>query len=167
MATPYDVAQVEERIRYHFQDQDLVALALRAPEKLQSMVTGDVLYSDDGNRRLAQLGQKLLEFVLTDAWYGTAVDRGESLPTNVLTQFKLTEAGFIQNFIQQLSSHEYLAGIAMREGIDTCIARSERQADQTPPRTTLKLALTAIIGAVWIDSSKNMDAVSEVIERLR
>lgn len=145
-----DVARVETMIGYHCHDPGLITQALRAPSKLQDKETGTIVQLDDGNRKLAQLGHKVLELVLMDQWYRAGSDREN-----------------IQDTINKLVKGEYLANIAKGRGLDTCIACCERQGDSNPSPKTLKLAVTAVVAAVWLDSDRNLDAVSKVVEQLR
>lgn len=79
MATWIDIDRVEERIQHKFRDPELAALALTAPSKIHDKDTRDILYSDDGNRRLAQLGRRLLDFILSDILYRVGTNHGEDL----------------------------------------------------------------------------------------
>ena len=76
MAHLVDVQRTEDMIEYHFSDKNLLKKALQAPVKIEDKETGKILHLDDGNRRLAQLGHKVLEVVLLDFWYHAGSDRG-------------------------------------------------------------------------------------------
>jgi len=168
MATAVDVARVETMIGYHCHEPGLITQALRAPSKLQDKETGTIVQLDDGNRKLAQLGHKVLELVLTDQWYRAGSDRGTlDVPSLWYMDYTLIGTENIQDTINKLAKGEYLASIAKRRGLDTCIACCERQGDSNPSPKTLKLAVTAVVAAVWLDSDRNLDAVSKVVEQLR
>lgn len=76
MAHLIDLQKSEEIMQYRFRDRVLLEQALNAPVKLQSKGTDKILYLDDGNRRLAQLGHKVLDLILNDIWFRAGSDRG-------------------------------------------------------------------------------------------
>jgi dsRNA-specific ribonuclease len=77
MAYNIDVQRAEQIIGYQFRDQDRLSEALEAATRVQEHTTGETIYSHDGNRRLAQLGHKVVELVLLDTWYGRGGGRGK------------------------------------------------------------------------------------------
>ena len=168
MASTIDIKRVEDVIEYEFHDKYLIRKALKAASKTQDEETGEIINIDDGNRRLAQLGHKLLEFILLDEWYRAGSDRGAAHLFLFLTQCirVLTVAESTNYTITTRTSNETLAKIAKRTGIDTCIVPCERQGKDGPSTKTLKLAVTAVIGAVWIDSD-NISVTSQAARKLR
>lgn len=168
MATAVDIARVEIVTGYHIRDTNLVVQALQAPRKIQDRETGTILLLDDGNRRLAQLGHKVLDLALTDMWYSAGSDRGTCLVlTGICSSTALTAAECVQDTIEKLAKNEYLANIAKRRGLDTCIICCERQSDNNPSPKTLKLGVTALIAAIWLDSERDLDTVRRVMRQLR
>ncbi|KAK5082572.1 hypothetical protein LTR70_007678 [Exophiala xenobiotica] len=149
MVSIIDIQRVEKVVKYEFHDKSLIRKALKAPSKIQDKGTGQILNIDDGNRGLAQLGHKLLEFILIDQWYRAGSDR-ESTNHTITTK----------------TNNDTLANIAKRTGIDTCIVPCERQGRDSPSPKTLKLAVTAVIGAVWIDS-EDLSVTSHAARNLR
>ena len=168
MANTIDIKRIEDVIEYVFHDKHLIRKALKAPTKIQDKETGEIIDIDDGNRRLAQLGQKLLEFILIDQWYRAGSDRGAAylFPFHTECIRVLTVAESTNYTITTRTNNETLAKIAKRTGIDTCIVPCERQGKDGPSPKTLKLAVTAVIGAVWIDSD-NISVVSQAARNLR
>lgn len=77
MAYDIDVRRAEEIIGYQFRDQNRLSEALEVATRLQEHTTGETIFSSDGNRRLAQLGHKVVELVLLDTWYGRGGGRGK------------------------------------------------------------------------------------------
>jgi ribonuclease-3 len=67
--------EVEEIIRYHFNDQALLEEALQAAGAAVSdpHIKGD----RQGNKRLALLGDALLSMMLLDRWYDSGKDTGK------------------------------------------------------------------------------------------
>lgn len=77
MAHLIDITRAEDVIQYRFEERSHLALALQAPEKLHDKETKAVIHEHDGNRALAQLGQKVLETMLIDQWLNVGHTRGE------------------------------------------------------------------------------------------
>lgn len=71
MATDTHVRRVEEIIGYSFKTPNYLVQALTA--------AGADEQNHDGNRKLAQLGESLIEFVVLDNAYTAEVTRGDSL----------------------------------------------------------------------------------------
>jgi dsRNA-specific ribonuclease len=63
-------------------------------------------------------------------------------------------------------SRKHRATVAETLGISRYIKCSPRQGYQQPSTTVLSLAVSAIVGASWLDSEKNIAIVSKVIERM-
>jgi dsRNA-specific ribonuclease len=67
-------------------------------------------------------------------------------------------------------SKEYLCDLAQQRGLQRCLSMSQRQENMAAPPNTMKLGLTALVGAVWLDScdqdTGNMESVKQVMERL-
>ncbi|KAK5077216.1 hypothetical protein LTR64_005303 [Lithohypha guttulata] len=149
MAHLIDLQKSEGIMQYHFKEKTLLTQALHAPVKLQDKETDKILYLDDGNRRLAQLGHKVLDLVLNDVWFHAGSDR-ES----------------VNNIVTTCTSASYLAAVARRHGLDLCVNNCVRQDLDGPSPKTLKLAVTALIGAVWLDSDKDITVVSKLVNTL-
>lgn len=56
--------------------------------------------------------------------------------------------------------------MARRHGLDLCVHHCIRQELDGPSPKTLKLAVTALIGAVWLDSDKDAIVVTELVNTL-
>jgi ribonuclease III len=166
MALDIDIERAEQIIGYQFRNRDRLREALQAATRIQEL-TGETLERHDGNRRLAQLGHKVVELVLLDIWYGTGGDRGK-YSGNIQHSVWLTDISEeANNILVRLASNEFLAGIAQQSGLDACIVPSVRQQNQIIPPATLKLVLTAVIGGVWLDSGKSIEITMEVMHNLR
>lgn len=81
MVHSIDIRRVEDIIQYQFRNTGLLAQALQAPVKIEDKSTKAVLHADEGNRMLAQLGQKVIELIVIDLWYHAGSDRGSCSST--------------------------------------------------------------------------------------
>src|SRR5438309_1296810 len=81
MAHSIDIGRAQDIIKYHFANSALISHALHAPEKLHDQDTNAVVYENDGNRALAQLGQKVLETFLLDRWLTSGNERSTAIPS--------------------------------------------------------------------------------------
>lgn len=63
------IAQVKAKIAYSFNDKDLTREALQVAGSTVTK-SGD-RYIDDGNKRLASLGDRVAELIVTLGWYKT------------------------------------------------------------------------------------------------
>ncbi len=167
MADRIDIDRAQVIIAYRFHNEDGLMKALQAPVKLQDKVTGEILGSDDGNRRLAQLGHKVVEFALHDIWYEAGGDRSKLGSLSHRLIILTGPVGEVNANVTRLGGNDVLADIAKRSGLDVCTTCCVRQGDRVPSPSTLKLTITAIIGAVWLDSNKNIDYVRAVMHELR
>lgn len=77
MAHDIDIERAEEILGYRFRNRDRLREALQIAVRIQEEATQETVYWHDGNRRLAQLGHKVVELALLDIWYGTGAGRGK------------------------------------------------------------------------------------------
>ena len=68
--------------------------------------------------------------------------------------------------LSRAGSKEHRLTVAKRWGIETCIRFSPRQSGELPSPSVLSRAVSAIVGASWLDSGKDINVVTRVIERL-
>lgn len=74
MTYDIDVERAERIIQYVFQDKRVLAEALTAPHR-NNLETGG-METTDGNRRLATLGERVLNLVIAEYWYDSGYDQG-------------------------------------------------------------------------------------------
>lgn len=79
----------------------------------------------------------------------------------------LTVVETINETLIKSASNGHLAEVAKWRGLDMCIECCYRQGDNPPSSKTLKLGVTAVIGAVWIDCDRDMTIVADLVDRLR
>lgn len=76
------------------------------------------------------------------------------------------EIGEASNLIQRFSSKIYRAQAASNLGIDGCIRNCQRQAGQSPSKTTLSSAFGAIVAAFWIDCKMDFAGLERVVHSI-
>jgi len=143
-----DIQSAQHIIGYEFRDKQRLREALRAAIN-EERDNGEI-YRDDGNRRLGVLGHKLIEATVLDVWFDTGTDRKNA-----------------NRELSRISDNSFLANVARESRLSVCIARSPKQMSEIPAPAMLKYAVTAIIGAVYKDSNKNMDEVARVMRQLK
>ena len=74
--------------------------------------------------------------------------------------------GATSAFRQKSSSKKYRAAVAKALEIDSCIKHNPRQDGQPPSTTVLSLALSAIVGAFWVDSGKDFGGLEKIIDAM-
>lgn len=109
----------------------------------------------------------MVEVALLDVYYERGNDRG-CYSREIHQIFVLiATAEQANSALAQLASNSYLADIALQSGLDICTTISERQSNQVTPATTPKLTVSAVIGAVWLDSNKSINSVKGVMQNLK
>ncbi|OCL08488.1 hypothetical protein AOQ84DRAFT_274498, partial [Glonium stellatum] len=133
---------VEAIIAYSFDDKNLLHRALTAAAAYEN--------DREGNRGIAQLGEQLIKTAIID----NSLTLGETRGNFQSTYVRLTQA----------AKKEHLAEVAKRWGLDNYIKFCPRQSGPSP--AALSSAVRAIVGALWLDSRKDISAVAKVIEKL-
>lgn len=140
------VRSVEGIISYHFNDPYFV---LEAVSAAGSLTFGGSRRFPDGNKRLAILGDTVLQLVLAGDWYDGAAPRAA-----------------YDRIRQQVASNQNLNQIGNTNGLNAFVILAGAQAGQsTIPPATMAATVEAIIGAVYLDSN-NMSTVMAVMSTL-
>ena len=74
--------------------------------------------------------------------------------------------GSADAIISTLASKVVFADLVLQHGLDSCVKRSKRQELGVMQPETRKLTITAIIGAIFLDSGLNHREVETVMERI-
>ncbi|KAL8974625.1 MAG: hypothetical protein Q9197_001137 [Variospora fuerteventurae] len=152
-----------EIIGYTFNDPTLVWEAVSAAG---SFTSGGNRQFADGNKRLAVLGDTVLQLALAEHWYdGTGV-RGKRHP-GLNSSFGCNPAkkasGVYDDIRQQVGSNANLSIVGRTANIDAFVNLSGAQRTVAP--LTMAVTVEAILGAVYLDS-KGIAAVKAVMEKL-
>ncbi|KAL9018230.1 MAG: hypothetical protein Q9185_004444 [Variospora sp. 1 TL-2023] len=132
------VTGIQEIIGYTFNDPGLVWEAVSAAG---SFTSGGNRHFADGNKRLAVLGDTVLQLALAEHWY----------------------EGVYDNIRQQVGSNANLSIVGRTANIDAFVNLSGAQRTVAP--LTMAVTVEAILGAVYLDS-KGIVAVKAVMEKL-
>ncbi|KAK4692495.1 hypothetical protein P7C71_g4727, partial [Lecanoromycetidae sp. Uapishka_2] len=125
----------EAIIGHTFANQLLLWEALQAAGSPVHMVGTRRL--DNGNKRLAVLGDTVLQLALVEDWYEGNTPRGH-----------------YDSIRQQVASNVNLSSVCRQSGLDACINRSPSQMGHVSPITTCA-TVEAVLGAVYLDSDMN------------
>ena len=68
--------------------------------------------------------------------------------------------------LSRAGSKDHRLTVAKRWGIEMCIRFGPRQSSELPSPAVLSRTISAIVGALWLDSGKDINVVTQVIERL-
>ncbi|GAD99410.1 hypothetical protein SNOG_02027 [Paecilomyces variotii No. 5] len=137
---------LENSIGYHFKDLDLLNEAFLAAGA--SSAENYTYPSFDGNKRLAFVGDSVLRLMVADEWFpsGTGTASANKLLEEYGSNEKLSETAKAHRL------QDYLIRNPAQRGVDA--------------RTTLASTTEAVIGAVWIDSGKDLVATRRVVKKL-
>ncbi|MCJ1477247.1 hypothetical protein MMC13_005918 [Lambiella insularis] len=135
----FDLTRAEEITRYQFRDRGLLYEALQSATRDRDELTGEIQESD-GNRRLAKLGIVILELAVVDEWFRRGMSHRE-----------------LDLLRKKVLSKDYLSDAAQQKALHTCLSMSRRQENIAAPPTTMKLVLSAIVAAVWLDADLNIN----------
>ncbi|CAO1601908.1 hypothetical protein XANCAGTX0491_005546 [Xanthoria calcicola] len=136
-----DLAQVQNILDYRFSEFENLELALTA--------AGADEANHDGNRRMAQMGEKLIEFLLAEAAYAAGASRAH-----------------INENVTSAVARKHRENIAKTVGIAPFVRCCPRQGDESPSRAVLSLAVCAIVWACWLDSARDVDVVHRLLHHL-
>ncbi|KAK7189020.1 hypothetical protein DPSP01_004127 [Paraphaeosphaeria sporulosa] len=141
-----DVKWFQNHLPYHFKDCSLLEEAFLAAGA--SISRSDVEGPEKGNKRLALVGDAALRLAVIDDWYKDN-----------------TEPSAGQERFLSVGTNDHLKQIAIKWGMERLIVENPTQKGQYP-RETMAATVEAIIGAVWVDSDKNLAAVQKVLNTL-
>ncbi|KAL8817405.1 MAG: hypothetical protein Q9223_003756 [Gallowayella weberi] len=140
------VEGVEATIGYKFDDRFLLWEALQAAGSYVSLTGGAGNRKfPNGNKRLAVLGDTVLQLVLVEVWYAGGQER----------------VAFDQ-LRQRVGSNINLNSVGIQARLDTFVQRAGGTTVVSP--VTMTATVEAILGAVYLDS--NMESVRAVMQAL-
>jgi ribonuclease III len=139
------LAELQQRLAYHFRDENLLRLALTHPS-----VAHESGVASEHNQRLEFLGDAVLGVVLTRALYEKFPDVGEGVLTK--SRAKLVNAG-------SLAGH----GRALDLGAHLILSRGEENTGGRDRASGLADAFEALVGAIFLDGG--FEAAGEFVLR--
>ena len=153
---------VEATIGYDFTDPLILWEALQAAGS--GIRFAGTRHFPDGNKRLAVLGDTILQLVLVQDWYDSAEVRGIVVFGYIaVVPASYTEPGRASDIVQDVGSNANLDRAGRIHGLDEFICRNPSQAGYISP-ATMTATMEAILGAVYLDGG--IDQVSRVTQTL-
>ncbi|RMZ09610.1 hypothetical protein D0860_04154 [Hortaea werneckii] len=128
--------------------QDLSGYRFRDENILLDAIDTTGLRVQQSNQRLALLGDSILKFIILDDWYPTGTPKG---------------AG--NDHVSRIGSNANLAAAARLHGIEACVFTHPGHRGPVS-QATLSTTVEAIIGAVYLDSENDLNAVRAFMKAL-
>ena len=173
--TPKDLAVIQEKIGYKFKKQYLLIQAFTRSSYAQEN------QNREDNEKLEFVGDKVLDFIVVKKLadlYGfesetlVSVKKDEAISGNNIVTEKIFEFGFSEGEMTEIKKQvvqtQFLAKAIEKFGFEQYLLMGKgdiKNNVQNEPHVKEDL-LEAIVGAVAIDSSWNMEAVEKVIDTI-
>ncbi|KAJ4346670.1 uncharacterized protein N0V89_010601 [Didymosphaeria variabile] len=141
-----DLKSFQNHINYHFHNCSFLKEAFLSAGA--SVSDTKVEGPEKGNKRLALVGDAALRLAVMDDWFKDDSD---------------TAAG--QKRFLSIGTNERLKDIATNWEIDKLVVKNPCQQGNCP-KETLAATIEAVLGAVWVDSDRNLAVVQEVLSKL-
>ena len=153
--------EVESIIDYNFIDPDILWEALQAAGS--GNTSAGTRRFPDGNKRLAVLGDTVLQLVLVRDWYDSTATRG--IPSFLYFTCLLSDRGIgrASAITQRVGSNANLDRIGRLYGLDDLVCPNPAQPGYISPNT-MAATVEAILGAVYLDGG--ITSVSQVMQTL-
>ncbi|KAK7906360.1 hypothetical protein PG985_016366 [Apiospora marii] len=142
-STPEHITALQTALRYNFNGMRHLVEALRAPGS--GFNTPQSQNGVEGYRRLAQLGESLIQTIIIDECYHQGMNRGS-----------------INEQLQRLPST--LLERAQQISLEMCISMNPSQQGIPPSPKMIIQSMQAIMAAVYLDSQRN---IGQFVETLR
>lgn len=157
---------LERRLGHIFENPNLMWEALQAAGNGVVQI-GDRKI-DDGNKKLAMLGDTILKLAILRDWFVSGEPRSKPTISTLLSSLHLhltikPEAG--HNFQSHVGSNRHLDKCGRAAGLERYVNKN-RSTKGFVPKSTMSAAVEALIGAVFIDSGESLHAVKVAIKGL-
>lgn len=153
---------IETILQYHFSNSELLNEALLAAGAAASNkdIEGDV----QGNKRLALLGDSVLQEAVLEPWYDSAESTGGYARLWTFLE-KLTLLAEGHNRVKNLCRNTKLSQVAQRSGVSSYITKNPCQLGLVPQETAAS-TVEALVGAVYLDSGEDISTVKKVLNAI-
>ncbi|KAF1968646.1 ribonuclease III, partial [Bimuria novae-zelandiae CBS 107.79] len=141
------VVRVEDIIGYKFKNKMIGLQALKTSHDTQPLYWQGIIMPVEKNRRLALVGDRALGLTLCELWWNTKLDNGRYARLSTV-----------------LESRKAMEKRALALGLDYPILISDSK--RVAVFEDIAETFEAIIGAVYIDSGKDLATVRTAVERL-
>jgi len=78
----------------------------------------------------------------------------------------LTSSAVASEAIGVVGSNDRLSTCGHEIGLQKCILKNPSQGTDAPTRTMVARALQALVGAIWLDSQRNLSEVRRILQLL-
>jgi ribonuclease-3 len=153
---------VEDILQYQFINCDLLSEALLAAGA--SVSNKGIQGNAKGNKRLALLGDSVLQEAVLEPWYSSGESTGRCTRLSICwKRLTLPEEG--SNKVKKLCRNKKLSQVAQESGLVKYIENNPCQKGQISQETAAS-TVEALVGAVFLDCGKNMTTVKEVLKAI-
>ena len=161
------VKQVENITRYSFKGKDIAWEALQTPNN--GVETGLL----DGNKRLAIVGDGVIDLMLSMVWYRGAESKGEQILGHNSLSLHESYTRELTIFLPEVwcsirsrqSCNRNLAIVGKKLGLDKLIVENPRK-EPGVSDYEIATAVEAVIGAVWLDSGMDLVLMKDLLVRM-
>ena len=154
------VQGVQSVIGYTFADPYLVREAVSAAG---SIVAAGPRRFPNGNKRLALLGDTILQFALAEDWYDGTEPRGKRDHSNTVPAYDSHLSETCDRIRKSVAGNQNLHSVGLANNLGGFVNLACGGSTVAP--ATMAATVQAIIGAVYLDSN-NMDSVKAVLRTL-
>jgi ribonuclease-3 len=143
--------------------QSVIGHTFAKPGLLKEALDTTGLRTAESNQRLAMLGDALLKMILLDDWYAGGSAKG-TRATKSSTMGTITDkvSGEGNNLVSFIGSNANLAIRARGVGLDRHVIVNPGHRGNVSDKT-LATTVEALLGAVYLDSEKDMESVSQAM----
>lgn len=154
------VQGVQNVIGYTFADPYLVREAVSAAG---SIVAAGPRRFPNGNKRLALLGDTILQLALAEDWYDGTEPRGKRDHSNTVPAYDSHSLETYDRIRKSIAGNQNLHSVGLANNLGAFVNLAGGASTVSP--VTMAATVEAIIGAVYLDSN-NMDSVKAVMRTL-
>ena len=162
-ANPNHTADIHAILGRQFNDPNILTEALQAAGS--SIRYAGTRAIPDGNKRLALIGDAVLKVALLDHWYPGGASRGRSIMRLCDSPVFNLVIGSGDLIVQQVANNTNLSTIGRQNGLAAYVNTNPSQGGVISEKT-LATTVEALLGAVYLDSGNDLNAVKSVMRAL-
>ena len=156
---------LQDILHYHFSDDTLLREALEVAGACDQ--PGAITGNNEGNKRLALLGDAVIRLLILDGWYLKKTPIREYLTRKSASRMTYSVAsGVGEDAVQSSASNMALCQLAQKHGLEEYVTKNPCQKGDVSDYT-LATTVEALLGAVWIDSRKDLKVIEQVVGEMR
>lgn len=143
---PLDLSYLEDTINYHFNDRELLVKAVTH----SSYVNEHQKHFQECNERLEFLGDSVLSIIVSTYIYNEYAEQMEGVLTKIRASVVCEKA--LAEFAREISLGDYLI-----------LGHGEEKNDGRNRASVTSDAFEALLGAIYLDSGKNLKTVADIL----